>query len=239
MLRQAATSLALQALAGMSATHDYPRLFKRPYSPAELIADAVVHGVALVAGLIAFAVLFVRIALHGATGDVVAMSVYAMGFFLLFGFSCAYNLTPPSHLKFLLRRLDHASIFFMISGTYTAILSQVPDRTLAWSLAAFIWTASLAGAAIKILWPGRFDRAAIGLYLALGWAGIVAFRPLSAELPAQSLVLLVVGGLFYSFGVLFHVWNSLKFQNAIWHGFVTIAAACQYAGIAVAMGHGG
>ncbi len=223
----------------MSLPEHFPRLFKRPYSPAELIADAVVHGVALVAGLIAFAVLFVRIARHGGTGDVLAMSVYAAGFFLLFGFSCAYNLTPPSHLKFHLRRLDHASIFFMISGTYTAILSQVPDRGLAWALAAFIWMASLAGAAIKIRWPGRFDRAAIALYLALGWAGIVAFRPLSAELPAQSLILLLIGGLFYSLGVLFHVWNSLKFQSAIWHGFVTIAAACQVAGIAVAMGHGG
>ena len=215
---------------------EYPRLFKRAYSPAELVADAVVHGVAIVAGVIAFALLFARIALHGGMGDALAVAVYALGFFLLFGFSCAYNLTPPSQLKFLLRRLDQAAIFVMISGTYTAILSQAPNGVTTWTLAAIIWTGSLAGATFKILCPGRFDRATIGVYLALGWAGITAIGPLSETLPPQSLILIFVGGLFYSVGVLFHLWNGLKFQCAIWHGFVTVAAACQYAGIAEAFG---
>jgi hemolysin III len=215
---------------------DYLHLFKRAYSPAELIADAVVHGVAIVAGLIAFAVLFVRLGLHGETDDVLPMSVYAAGFFLLFGFSCAYNLTPPSHVKFLLRRLDHAAIFLMIAGTYTAILSQASDDGLIWTLVALIWAFSLAGATFKILYPGKFDRATVGFYLALGWAGAAILWPLSARLPPQSLVLICVGGLFYSVGVLFHLWNGLKFQNAIWHSFVTVAAACQYAGIAEAVG---
>jgi hemolysin III len=217
---------------------DHWRLFKRPYSPAELIADGFVHAVAIIAGVIAFAVLFVRIALRGDASDALAMSVYAAGFFLLFGFSCAYNMTPPSHLKFLLRRLDHAAIFLMISGTYTALLSQLPDRALAWTLAGVIWTVSLAGATVKILYPGKYDGAAVGVYLGLGWIGIFAARPLIAALPAQTLILILVGGLFYTVGVLFHLWNSLKFQNAIWHGFVAVAAACQYAGIVQAVGHG-
>jgi hemolysin III len=223
----------------MVSPNEYPRLFKRAYSPAELIADAVVHGVAIIAGLIAFAVLFVRLALHGQTDDLLAMSVYAAGFFLLFGFSCAYNLTPPSHVKYLLRRLDHAAIFLMIAGTYTAILALASDNGLIWAQVVLIWTASLAGATFKILYPGKFDRAAIGLYLALGWAGGAVLWSLSAELPAQSLTLIFIGGLFYSVGVLFHLWNGLKFQNAIWHAFVTVAAACQYAGIAEAVGRAG
>ncbi len=220
----------------MISPDEYPRLFKRAYSPAELIADAVVHGVALVAGLIAFAVLFVRLDLLGRTDDVLATSVYAAGFFLLFGFSCAYNLTPPSQVKVLLRRLDQAAIFLMISGTYTAILSRAAGDVVVWTLVVVVWTASLAGAAFTILRPGKFDRAAVGLYLALGWAGVAVLWPLSARLPAHSLMLIFVGGLFYSLGVPFHLWNGLKFQNAIWHGFVTVAAACQYAGIAEAIG---
>ncbi len=223
----------------MSLPEDHPRLFKRAYSPAELIADGFVHAVAILAGLIAFAVLFVRIALHGNLSDALAMAVYATGFFLLFGFSCAYNMAPPSHLKWLLRRLDHASIYLMIAGTYTALLSQLPDRPLAWTLAAIVWTVALGGAAVKILLPGRFDRAAIFVYLALGWVAILEIRQLVATLPAQTLVLVLIGGLFYSVGVLFYRWHSLKFQNAIWHSFVTVAAACQYAGIAQAFGHGG
>jgi hemolysin III len=223
----------------MSLPEDHPRLFKRSYSPAELIADGFVHAVAIVAGLIAFAVLFMKVVARGDLSDGLAMAIYATGFFLLFGFSCAYNMTPPSHLKWLLRRLDHASIYLMISGTYTALLSQLPDRALAWTLAAIVWAVSLGGAAVKLLLPGKFDRAAIVVYLALGWVAIVAIRQLVAALPAQTLILVVIGGLFYSVGVLFYRWDSLKFQNAIWHSFVTIAAGCQYAGIAQAFGHSG
>ena len=64
--------------------------------PGEIIADAAVHAVTIVAGVIGFSVLFQKIALHGAFGDGLAMAAYAAGFFLLFGFSCAYNMTPPS-----------------------------------------------------------------------------------------------------------------------------------------------
>jgi hemolysin III len=228
-----------QGYADMSLPEFHPRRFKRPYTPAELIADGFVHAVAIVAGLIAFAVLFVRIVSQGGVSDAVAMAIYALGFFLLFGFSCAYNMTPPSDTKWLLRRLDHASIYLMISGTYTALLSQLPDRRLAWTLAGVVWAVSLGGVALKLLLPGRFDRASIVVYLALGWVAVVAIRQLIETLPAETLILIVVGGLFYSVGVLFYRWHSLKFQNAIWHSFVTIAAGCQFAGIAQAVGHGG
>jgi hemolysin III len=221
----------------MTLPENHPRLFKRAYSHAELIADGFVHAVAIVAGLIAFAVLIGSVARQGDLSDALAIGVYAAGFFLLFGFSLAYNMTPPSHLKWLLRRFDHASIYLMISGTYTALLSQLPNGALAWTLAAIVWFVSLGGAAVKILLPGRFDRAAIVVYLALGWVAIFAAKQLVAILPAPTIILLVVGGLFYSVGVLFYKWNSLKYQNAIWHSFVAIAAGCQYAGIAQAIGH--
>jgi hemolysin III len=220
----------------MTLPEDHPRLFKRAYSHAELIADAFVHAVAIVAGLIAFAVLIGSVVQQGDLSDALAMGVYAAGFFLLFGFSLAYNMTPPSHLKWQLRRFDHASIYLMIAGTYTALLSQLPNGALAWTLAAIVWIVSLGGAAVKILLPGRFDRASIVVYLALGWVAVFAGKQLVAILPASTMILLVVGGLFYSVGVLFYKWNSLKFQNAIWHSFVAIAAGCQYAGIAHAIG---
>ena len=100
-----------------------------------------------------------------------------------------------------------------------------------------MWFVSLGGAAVKILLPGRLDRAAIVVYLALGWVAVFAAKQLVAILPAPTMILLVVGGFFYSAGVLFYKWNSLKYQNAIWHSFVAIAAGCQYAGIAQALGH--
>ncbi len=214
--------------------HLLPR--SRDYSPGEIIADAAVHAIAIIAGMIGFAVLFQTIALRGAFGDGLAMAAYAAGFFLLFGFSCAYNMTPPSHAKALLRRFDHASIYLMIGGTYTALLSQARASLGLVALATVVWIAALVGAAIKIFLPGRLDRFAVRLYLALGWSAIFAIKPLAEALPTDTLALVAAGGVAYSIGVAFFLWESLKFQNAIWHAFVTIAAACQFAGVLAAIG---
>ena len=220
----------------MSLPENHPRLMKRPYSQGELIADAFVHAAAIIAGAIAFSVLFVRIALHGEVSDGLAMAIYAASFFLLFGFSCAYNMTPPSPLKWLLRRFDHSSIYLMIAGTYTAAFSQMADRSWAWTLIGIVWAVSLVGIGLKLFLPGRFDRTSVAIYIALGWIAVIAVKPLIASLPVPTLALIAIGGLLYTIGVVFYKWHSLKFQNAIWHAFVTVAAGCQYAGIAYAVG---
>ena len=216
------------------ASHSAPT--GREYSHGELIADGAVHAAALVAGVIGFSVLFQKVAMHGDAGGGLAMAVYAAGFFLLFGFSCAYNMAPPSPAKALLRRFDHASIYFMIGGTYTALVSQARASFATIALGAAIWTAALAGASVKLLLPGRFDGIGVRLYLALGWSALLAIKPLAASLPADTLALVLAGGVLYSVGVAFHLWQSLKFQNAIWHACVAIAAACQFAGVLQAVG---
>jgi hemolysin III len=208
----------------------------RSFSHGELIADATVHGAAIVAGVIGFSVLFQKVAMRGGVGDGVAMAIYAAGFFLLFGFSCAYNMAPASPAKAILRRFDHASIYLMIGGTYTALLSQTHASLPVVALAIAVWIAALAGASMKLFLPGRFDRFSVRLYLALGWSAVFAFQPLAAALPADALALIVAGGILYSVGVAFFLWESLKFQNAIWHACVTVAAACQFAGIMQAVG---
>ncbi|MCW2316421.1 hemolysin III [Rhodoblastus acidophilus] len=219
----------------MSLPEDHPRLKKRLYGADELVADGFVHALAIVAGLIAFGVLINHAVARGAVSDAFAFGAYAAGFFLLFGFSCAYNMTPPSNLKWMLRRFDHASIYLMIAGTYTALLSQLPQGIFAWSLAIFVWVVALGGAAVKVFLPGRYDRASLFVYLALGWVGVIAAKPIYDHLPTATLALTLAGGLLYSVGVIFYRWHNLKFQNAIWHGFVALAAGCQYAGIAQAV----
>lgn len=173
----------------MSLPENHPRLLKRPYSQGELLADGFVHAAAIIAGAIAFSVLFVRIALYGEVSDGLAMAIYAASFFLLFGFSCAYNMTPPSPLKWLLRRFDHSSIYLMIAGTYTAAFSQMSDRAWAWTLIGVVWAVSLLGIGLKLFLPGRLDRASVVLYLALGWIAVIAAKPLVASLPTPTLIL--------------------------------------------------
>jgi hemolysin III len=149
----------------------------------------------------------------------------------MLGVSATYNMWPVGRRKWLLRRADHALIYLMIAGTYTPLVALVGEGATAWVLLAGVWLVAGVGIALKLTLPGRFDRAAIGLYLLLGWSGLAAYDSVIARLAPDALWLLAAGGLLYSFGVVFHVWRSLPYQNAIWHAFVLAATACHYGAV--------
>lgn len=219
----------------MSLPEDHPRLTKRPFSTGELLADGIVHAVALLAGVIAFAVLLGHVLGQGEIGTFAALAVYAAGYFAMFGFSLAYNMVPPSALKWVLRRFDHSAIYVMIAGTYTAVVVQFENWVFAAVLAGVVWAGAILGAAVKIALPGRYDRLSVLAYIALGWVGVAAIGPAREALPGVSLWLLVLGGLTYVAGVGFYRWHRLKFHNAIWHLFVAVAAGLHFAAVALAV----
>ena len=130
----------------MSLPADHPRLTKRPFSTGELLADGIVHAVALLAGVIAFAVLLGHVLGRGEIGTFAALAVYAAGYFAMFGFSLAYNMVPPSGLKWVLRRFDHSAIYVMIAGTYTAVVVHFENWIFAAVLAGVVWTGAILGA---------------------------------------------------------------------------------------------
>jgi hemolysin III len=203
----------------------------RPRSRGEIVADAIVHAIGLVAAGIG-AVVLVAFALHGgAYGALPALALYTLGLFVMLGCSCAYNLAPESPRKERLRQFDQAGIFLMIAGTYTPFTTLSLGGPWAIGLTGFVWLAALAGAGLKLLFPRRFDRLTIAAYLILGWAGGVALAPLTDALGLTTLMLIAVGGVLYSVGVVFHLADRLPFQAAIWHGFVVAAAGVHYAAV--------
>jgi hemolysin III len=202
---------------------------------AETLADGIVHGLALLAACVGVVILMIMVGLKGSGVELGATIVYSIGIIAMLGFSMAYNLVPPSRLKWHLRRFDHAAIFLMIAGTYTPLVTQMHDQSTAWMLGGTVWIGALAGMAMKFSLPGRYDRLFVLIYLGLSWVAVIAIEPLMAALPKASLLLLLVGGGLYSFGVLFHLWQKLKFQRAIWHGFVASAAGCHFAAITISI----
>jgi hemolysin III len=224
----------------VAALHNYARgmtssfSFTWDYDRGETFADAVVHALGVAMAIAGAAVLVVIALHHGTIAQFAAVTVYLAGLLAMFSFSAAYNLWPVSPFKWWLRRLDHSAIYLLIAGTYTAFMLPMHDVTSD-VLLAIIWIAALAGVAIKLLRPGRFDRTSVGLYLAMGWSGLFAIGPVSAVLGPVTLALIAVGGVLYSAGVVFHAWRSLRFQNAIWHGFVLTAALCHYAAVVTSL----
>ncbi|RAI61125.1 PAQR family membrane homeostasis protein TrhA [Roseicella frigidaeris] len=196
-------------------------------SRAEYAADAAVHVVGLLAGGLAC----LGLALTAADGGrpAAALGLYAGGLLAMLGCSALYNLARPGQWRRILQRLDHAAIFLMIAGTYTPVALLAIGGGWGWALFATVWTGALTGAALKLLAPARIERAAILLYLLLGWVGLLAMGPLLQSLPPRDLLLLLCGGALYSLGVRVHLATRLRFHTAIWHGLVLAAAACHYA----------
>jgi hemolysin III len=200
------------------------------YDRAEIIADGVVHAVGVCLGLIG-AVTIIAMAVKMERIDVAPILVYVIGLVTMLALSAAYNIWPVSPAKWVLRRFDHSAIYLLIAGTYTPFLAQMKNVLASAGLGIGVWLTAVIGMALKLVLPGRFDRLAIVLYLLLGWSGVTAYDSLASVLPSSSLWLLAIGGLLYSLGTLFHVWQGLRFHNAIWHGFVLLAASCHYSAV--------
>ena len=201
------------------------------YDRAEIIADGVVHIVGICFGLVAATVLIVLTAIYATALDIVAVSIYVAGLLAMLGLSATYNLWPVSRAKWVLRRFDHSAIYLLIAATYTPFIMEVKDSLLAIALLIGVWCAAIAGIVLKLTLPGRFDRLAVGLYLAMGWSGMMLYDAVVKALPTLALAFLIAGGVLYSLGVVFHAWQRLRFQNAIWHGFVLGGAACHYTAV--------
>jgi hemolysin III len=201
------------------------------YTVRERIADGIVHAVgvsgSLAATIIVIAVSVPTLPAHSAA----SLVVYGIAMVAMFSFSAAYHLIPVPHWKGGLKRLDQAAIFLKIAGTYTPFAVVSLGGLWGYGLLGAVWSVALTGAIAKLFRRNGLGAFTIATYLALGWAGLAVIQPLAASVPFAAMVLIALGGVLYSIGVIFHLWNSLPYQNAIWHLFVLVAAACHFAAV--------
>jgi hemolysin III len=215
----------------------YPETTRIPFaerfhcSRGELIADGIVHALGVVFAISAGSVLLALAALHAGPWEYVGTIAYVTSLVIVLSLSAAYNMSPISPIKQALRRFDHAAIFLLIAGTYTPFLVQMDDPVTVRLMLGIIWGAAALGITVKLLFPGRLEKVAVAFYLAMGWSGVVVFNSLSVSLPRTTLWLIVAGGVAYSVGVIFHVWQRLRYQTALWHSCVLLGAALHLAAV--------
>ncbi len=200
------------------------------YDRGEIIADGIVHATGIFLGLIG-AVTIVVVSVKMQQIELAPILIYAGGLIAMLVLSACYNMWPISPTKWILRRFDHSAIYLLIAGTYTPFLAQMKSSLVSAGLGVGVWVSALLGMCLKLAFPGRFDRFAVVLCLLLGWSGALVYQSLAPALPSMSLWLLAIGGALYSIGIVFHAWRGLRFQNAIWHAFVLLAASCHYSAV--------
>lgn len=203
--------------------------------PGELIADGCIHVIGVTAAISAVTALMVVAAIYLPPLSIATLGVYCAGVLAVFGFSAGYHLISYPGWKDVLHHFDRSAIFVMIAGTYTPFAMVKMGGVWGYSLLALVWGVAVIGIILQTRLPHRWQWAITALYLVQGWAVLVALDPLIASVSMFDLVLLAIGGSLYTLGVVFHLWRSLPYQKAIWHGFVLAAAGVHYTAVVDAM----
>ena len=197
------------------------------YPLGEEIANSVTHGVGALLAVAGLSVLVAFAAIRGTAWHVVACSIYGSTLVLLYTASTLYHSIPNARAKRTLRILDHSAIFLLIAGTYTPFTLVNLRGGWGWSLFGVVWGLALLGILLQT-GRRRHPVVAVALYVAMGWAVVVAIRPLLQAIPRGGLALLVGGGLAYTIGIVFYASKRIPYAHSVWHGFVLLGSALHF-----------
>ncbi len=207
---------------------EYETAHERRYTPGEEIANGVTHGAGALLSVAALVLLVTYAALRGGLRHVVSYAVFGASLVVLYTMSTLYHSVTAPRAKRVLEVLDHASIYVLIAGTYTAFALTALPPAIGWGLFAAVWALAAAGIVFKALWFDRFKLLSVLGYVAMGWLIAPAAGQLRASLPPVSLALLVAGGLAYTGGTAFYVAKRVKWFHAVWHLFVLAGSALHF-----------
>jgi len=204
------------------------------HSIGEEIANSVTHGIGALLSVAGLTMLVVYATMAADPWVTVGVSVFGSTMVLMYLASTLYHALPNPNVKRLFRKLDHCAIYLLIAGTYTPFLLVNLRGPWGWSLFGVLWTIALAGCLFKVAFIdagahlGWWDKVSTGLYVAMGWAIVIALKPTIELVPHPALLLMALGGLAYTGGVVFYLWQRLPYNHAIWHLFVIAGSALHF-----------
>jgi len=186
----------------------------------EEVMNAVTHGIGTLLAVAGLVLLTVFAYLYGTIWHVVSFSIYGTTLVLLYLASTLYHSFTNERLKYIFKILDHSAIYLLIAGTYTPFTLVPLHGVLGWTVFGLVWGLAILGIALKVFFVGRFKVISTLCYILMGWFIIIAIEPLIATVATLGIMWLIIGGLFYTLGSVFYLWNKLPYSHAIWHLFV-------------------
>ena len=207
-------------------TNEVP-LNKR-YTLGEEIFNSVSHGVGALLAIAGTVVLIVVSAIYSDPWGIVSSAIYGATLIILYTMSTLYHALTNEKAKYVMRIMDHATIFLLIAGTYTPITLVSLRGVLGWVLFGFIWAAAILGIVLNSIDLERFRKISVVCYVVMGWTIIVAIVPLIKSMSSLSLILLLAGGIMYSVGVIFYAIKKIRYFHSIWHLFTVCGSVLHY-----------
>ena len=199
-----------------------------PYSLREDFANSIIHGAGFILSIIGMCVLIALASIYGNAWHVVSCSIYGSTLVFLYTASTLYHSIQSAKAKRVLRTLDHSTIFLLIAGTYTPFTLVNLRGPWGWSLFGVIWALAVIGILFQTTMLRKGAFISVAFYVAMGWVVVIAIKPMLSSVDTGGLVLLLLGGVAYTTGVVFYVRRQMPYNHAIWHVFVLAGSALHF-----------
>jgi len=195
------------------------------------LVNSIMHGFGILFGIVCIPIL-ITVSIKGENvNGIIGSSIYGFCFLMVFTFSTLYHGFQHEKVKRALKILDHISIYYLIAGTYTPLILIYNNNSFGMTLLCVLWSLTILGTIFKVFYCGRWDVISTVIYLLMGWSMLAGGSSFFESMPNSVLQMVIAGGIIYSLGVIFYLWDRYFYSHALWHLFVLAAAICHYVAI--------
>ena len=200
-------------------------------SLSERLFNTITHGIGSILSIVALVLMVVYASYNSDAWSIVGVSIFGTTLILLYMSSTLYHAFSNGRVKQIFKTLDQSFIYLLIAGTYTPVLLITLRNTLGWTVFGLVWAMAIGGIIHRIFFFDKLKRLSLVSYIVMGWLSLIVFKSLLNAAPAELVVWLLIGGAFYTGGLIFYSWEKLPFNHAIWHLFVLGGSFSHFMGI--------
>ena len=201
------------------------------YSLGEEIANSITHGIGAALSIAALVLLVVFASQHKDVWRIVSFSIYGISLIVLYLASTLYHAFTNEKVKRFFRVMDHSCIFLLIAGTYTPPTLIAMRGSWGWTLFTLIWAMAVGGLIFETMNLDKYKFISVIIYMTMGWLALFAIKPMLESLPPGLFQWFIIGGLFYTSGIIFYACKRIPYNHAIWHLFVLGGSITHFCGI--------
>ena len=198
------------------------------YTLGEERFNSISHGIGFCLSVVALVLGILQASQYGDSWCVVSATVYGCSLILLYCMSTLYHCVTNPSVKKVFRVFDHTTIFLLIAGTYTPITLVTLRSVIGWIIFGIVWCTAVLGIILNAISIEKFKKFSMIAYIAMGWAVVIGVKPLIHNMKMGGLLLLLLGGVFYTVGIIFYNKKKLKYMHSIWHLFVLAGSIFHY-----------
>ena len=202
------------------------------YSRGEELMNMITHIVGGALGVVVLLTCVVRAALDDNYYGILSCTIYGTTFITMFTISSVYHGLKPGMSKKVMQVIDHCTIYFLIAGTYTAVVLAAIRPVypkLGWGLFIFEWVLAVAAAILTAIDLKKYNVFSMVCYIGMGWAVIPFAKQTLEVMTLPGFLLLLFGGIAYTVGsILYGLGKKKKWMHSVFHIFVILGALLQY-----------